>query len=94
MNLIYVEAVHINHFKSSKFDLESDEHAAIMDHLYVLPEGTIIMADLEKLKPHLDSNEVKLYRRGLSPMPSELKLETEDDFWHCLSYYISMKTYM
>lgn len=81
--------IHLNKFKS--FDLESEEHASILEHLVLTLEGTIIAVARAKVEPFFSDPVVRKFRYGYLQMPDKLPLESEDDFFRLLSFLIPLE---
>ena len=70
--------------KFSKIDVSK------LDTLKLSFDGAI-MAVKEELVRHLyESNNVRLIKAGYEKMPDKMKVESEDDLYNYLSYFISI----
>lgn len=76
------QPVHKN--KVSKLDITE------IDSLKISFDGSIVAVRSELVMPFYEKNDVELVRAGYKKPPDNLKVETEDDLYSLLSYYISV----
>lgn len=74
--------IHKNKFR----DIDISE----LDTVKVSFDGAIMAVKECLVKDHYDSNDVPLIKAGYKKMPKDLKVETEEDLYKFLSYFVSL----
>jgi hypothetical protein len=74
--------IHKNRFKGIDFDK--------LTTLQMSFDGSIMSVKRECVESHYIENDVQMIKTGYKKMPNDLKVETEDDLYKFLAYYISL----
>ena len=74
--------LHKNKFKGIDFD----ELAT----LKISFDGAIMAVKRELVEQHYVDNNVQMIKAGYEKMPKDLKVETEDDLYKFLAYFVSL----
>ncbi len=53
-------------------------------------DGAIMAVERELVEQHYKDNDVEMIKAGYHKMPKDLKVETEEDLYKFLSYFISL----
>jgi hypothetical protein len=82
-DFIWLETpLHKNRFKG----LELNE----LDTIKLSFDGSIMAVKKELVEGYYKDNNVQMVRAGYEKMPKDLKVETEDDLYKFLSYFVSL----
>jgi hypothetical protein len=82
--IFFSKPIHLNKF-SRCFDLEAEEHAHILENLFLSIDGSILGVKLAPIKKFFSEEGVRSVRYGTKPMPKSFEVKTEEDFYRVLA---------
>lgn len=74
--------LHKNKFKSIDFDELKTVQMSF--------DGAIMAVKRELVEAHYIENDIQMIKAGYKKMPEDLKVETEDDLYKLLAYFVSL----
>jgi len=76
------EPLHKNRFKNINFDE--------LTTLQMSFDGSIMAVKKELIERHYIENDIQMIKAGYKKIPKDLKVETEDDLYKFLAYFVSL----
>jgi hypothetical protein len=90
--LILDSMLHVGQFDGRRgiIDLSLDENADVMEELELSFDGTIMAVKKDAVLEFLSEPDVKRVRLGQMIIPKTFKIETKEDFFKYLSFFVSI----